>query len=152
MVLLKSFFKLIMKNSHTFLARYFPIFSDGPGGASAPPGPPPLLPPSAIRTANFSAEIFVDRKIRQKVKMPRLQPEPPARRPWMGLMTVCTATGTPVFVRGEGFEAKAPKPKLSEMAKQLPAQQSYNLAREACLGHDSPVPLKRLSSQFPINK
>ena len=28
--------------------------TDGPGGASAPPGPPPLLPPSAIRTAKFS--------------------------------------------------------------------------------------------------
>ena len=31
---------------------------DGPGGASALPGPPPLLPPSAIRTANFSPEFF----------------------------------------------------------------------------------------------
>ena len=27
--------------------------TDGPGGASAPPEPPPSFPPSAIRTANF---------------------------------------------------------------------------------------------------
>ena len=32
------------------------------GGASAPPGPPPSFPPSAIRTANFSAQFFFDRK------------------------------------------------------------------------------------------
>ena len=39
--------------------KYFPTdFLDGPGGASAPPGRPPLLPPSAIRTANFSLEFF----------------------------------------------------------------------------------------------
>ena len=50
--------------------------------------------------------------------MPGLHLEPPVRRPRKGLMTVCTATKTPVFVRGEGFEAKAPKPKLREMAKQ----------------------------------
>ena len=65
--------------------------------------------------------------------MPGLHLEPPVRRPRKSLMTVCTATKTPVFVRGEDFEAKAPKPKLQEMAKQLPAQQSCNLAREAYL-------------------
>ena len=32
------------------------------GAAPAPPGPPPLLPPSAIRTAKFSAEKIFDRK------------------------------------------------------------------------------------------
>ena len=37
--------------------------SDGPGEATAPPGPPPLLPPSAIRTANFSTEKIFGRKI-----------------------------------------------------------------------------------------
>ena len=38
---------------------------DGPGGGYRSPGPPPLLPPSAIRTANFSAEFFFGRKIFQ---------------------------------------------------------------------------------------
>ena len=36
--------------------------TDRPGGGLLPaPDPPPLLPPSAIRTANFSAENFAER-------------------------------------------------------------------------------------------
>ena len=39
--------------------------TDGPGGLPVPPDPPPLLPPSAIRTANFSAKIFKRPKNRE---------------------------------------------------------------------------------------
>ena len=42
----------------TAFRRRFMIPTDGPGGASGPPGPPPSFPPSAIRTANFSAGNF----------------------------------------------------------------------------------------------
>ena len=45
--------------------------TDGPGGATTPPGRPPLLPPSAIRTANFLAEFVFGRTLRRRPSTPK---------------------------------------------------------------------------------
>ena len=49
--------------------RYVDVRRTDRGGASAPAGTPPLLLPSAIRTANFSAENVFSRKILSRKKI-----------------------------------------------------------------------------------